>query len=358
MSPRPTRVSVIIPAYNAETTLPRVLAALRDLPRDWELIVVDDHSTDGTAEIARRHGAQVLLSHGSRCDHAARNTGAAAARGEVLAFLDADVVASVTTIAAAARMLERKRVGCVFAVYDRGAHLGDLVSRYKNFWIRHSTLRAPRPLRWINTSLAVLGREHLHAVGGFPEAFTCLHGGGDLHFGARLARGSGPILVDERVEVTHLKRFTLARLARNDFLRARGWLRLALAQRGTREVLRRPRQANVGARFSWGCMASAAGLALLGFAALEPLLLAPAAGGFVASAVLSGDFLAAAARERIRGWPLFVPLLWFDQLACAAGLATEVLSRIARPLRRRAARPELVTAEDRARGVGLEHGAA
>jgi len=85
-------MSVIVPAYNAQDTLGSCLAALQaqSLPRDrYEVIVVDDGSTDRTADIARQYGAR-LLHQPNAGPAAARNRGAQAARGEILLFTDAD----------------------------------------------------------------------------------------------------------------------------------------------------------------------------------------------------------------------------------------------------------------------------
>jgi glycosyltransferase involved in cell wall biosynthesis len=86
-------VSVIVPARDAEATLPRTLAGLghQRVPGDFEIIVVDDRSRDATARIAR--GAPLplrLLGGDGSGPAAARNLGAAAARAPALAFLDAD----------------------------------------------------------------------------------------------------------------------------------------------------------------------------------------------------------------------------------------------------------------------------
>ncbi len=84
-------VSVVICAYNAERTLEECLESLRR-PRypNFEVIVIDDGSTDSTKEIAERFPEFRLISHENRGLSAARNDGIAAAQGEVIAFTDAD----------------------------------------------------------------------------------------------------------------------------------------------------------------------------------------------------------------------------------------------------------------------------
>jgi glycosyltransferase involved in cell wall biosynthesis len=96
-------ISFVIPAYNEELELPSTIAAIEDAAgqvrqwdglvlwrdRQYEIIVVDDASTDATAEIAKGAGAKVV-SISRRQIAAARNAGAHAARGDILFFVDAD----------------------------------------------------------------------------------------------------------------------------------------------------------------------------------------------------------------------------------------------------------------------------
>jgi glycosyltransferase involved in cell wall biosynthesis len=114
-------ISFIVPAYNEELELPATIAAIRaaaekiDPPHDgfavankYEIIVVDDASTDATPEIAVKTGAQVV-SIERRQIAAARNAGARTARGEVLFFVDADTRINARHVAEAMAALN---AGC------------------------------------------------------------------------------------------------------------------------------------------------------------------------------------------------------------------------------------------------------
>jgi exopolysaccharide biosynthesis polyprenyl glycosylphosphotransferase len=87
-------ISVIIPAYNAERTLPYTLRALQNqtIPRDlYEVIVVDDASTDGTAAVVHEFGVR-YRNQNKEGPAAARNLGVRAARGEIILFTDSDCI--------------------------------------------------------------------------------------------------------------------------------------------------------------------------------------------------------------------------------------------------------------------------
>jgi glycosyltransferase involved in cell wall biosynthesis len=107
-------LSFIIPAYNEERYLAATLAALREATASigiaHEVIVVDDGSTDATAEVARTYDAQVLpveLRHIA----ATRNSGARHAQGSILFFIDADTLIDVVVLRAALDTLENGAIG-------------------------------------------------------------------------------------------------------------------------------------------------------------------------------------------------------------------------------------------------------
>ena len=83
-------ISIVIPAYNEEHFLPRLLESIEDQEfRDYEIIVADNHSKDTTVKIAQQYGVRIVE---GGLPAVARNRGAEAAKGEYLLFLDADTV--------------------------------------------------------------------------------------------------------------------------------------------------------------------------------------------------------------------------------------------------------------------------
>lgn len=109
-------VSIIVPAYNEEKVIGECLQAIMASCRDvtswegrFEVIVSNNNSSDNTAEIAENHGAKVVFEPENQIARA-RNTGAAAAKGEWLVFIDADTRANPQLFQKLAQTLELPRL--------------------------------------------------------------------------------------------------------------------------------------------------------------------------------------------------------------------------------------------------------
>ncbi len=85
------RVSVVIPVHNEASTLSKVLVEVRKL-EPYEIIIVDNGSTDGTKEIALQHNCRVIYYRYSLGNDVGRAIGAREAKGEIVLFLDGDIV--------------------------------------------------------------------------------------------------------------------------------------------------------------------------------------------------------------------------------------------------------------------------
>src|SRR5262245_773892 len=128
-------VSVVIPAFQAAGTLGQALSGLRaSTSQPAQIIVVDDGSTDESAQIARDRGAAVVpTSGGPLGPAAARNLGAAHAHGDIIFFLDADVVVHADTIARLIAHFEAEpNAAAIFGSYDDQPAVKTKLSQYRN----------------------------------------------------------------------------------------------------------------------------------------------------------------------------------------------------------------------------------
>lgn len=176
-------ISVIVPAWNEADelpwTLPALQRALSELGRGAEIIVVDNASTDGTAEIARAHGAHVV-SEPERRIARARNAGAKAARGRFLIFVDADTRPGAELLRASLSLLDSG------TVCGGGAQVA-FESPHRILYRRGTALWNTVALR-LNLAAGCYvfaTREAFEATGGFSEK---VYAGEEILFSLRMHR--------------------------------------------------------------------------------------------------------------------------------------------------------------------------
>jgi len=224
-------ISVIVPVRDGGEAFARCLAGLTALdPAPLEVLVVDDGSRDPSADEARGAGLRVMTVPTPRGPAAARNLGARHARGDVLFFVDADVVVRPDAVARVARALEDRGVAAVIGSYDATPGATNFLSQYKNlahrYW--HQIARTDGFTFW--GACGAIRTSAFHAVSGFDERYTA-PSIEDIELGYRLRRAGLRIRVDPTLEVTHLKRWTAASLIRTDFAaRALPWSELILRE--------------------------------------------------------------------------------------------------------------------------------
>lgn len=205
-------VSVVIPTYNRLDTLREVVPSLlaQDLPPStYELLICDSNSNDGTAEFLAKVSEQhpgvrhVPGPYGGRAE--ARNAGIAAARGPIVAFNDADIIASPDLLR---RHLERHRGQSGIAVVGWEVQVKDLddYRRKRDRPEERGRLhpQSRRRLSWLYflTGNASVRREDLRRVGGFDESFTG-YGHEDLELGYRLQKAGVRIVYEPQAVNYH-----------------------------------------------------------------------------------------------------------------------------------------------------------
>ncbi|HEY6390185.1 MAG TPA: glycosyltransferase family A protein [Bryobacteraceae bacterium] len=226
-------ISVVIPVHNAAASLGRCLGALKTSTfQNFECVVVDDGSTDDSAALAAASGARVIATGGQRGPAYARNRGVEAAKGEILFFIDADVMVQSGTLAQVANAFEENAaLDALIGSYDEEPAEPNFLSQYKNlmhcFVHQHGRRRAST--FW--TGCGAIRKCAFEEFGGFDESYV-RPSIEDIELGARLVRAGKSIELEPTLMVKHLKRWTLPGLLTSDIRdRAIPWTVLMLRER-------------------------------------------------------------------------------------------------------------------------------
>ncbi|MCI0591189.1 MAG: glycosyltransferase [Gammaproteobacteria bacterium] len=246
----PVSISAIVPVYNSSAfirqSLPPLLA-MHARGEALEIIVVDDSSTDESAEIASALGAKVVPSGGRLGPGAARNVAAQLARGDVLWFVDSDVVVHEDAARQLQAAFAKPTVVAVFGSYDDHPPVRNFFSQYKNLVHHYYHHIAAQEASTFWAGCGAVRKKAFLQVGGFDTMRYTRPSIEDIELGYRLRAKGGRILLLRKLQGTHLKEWRLRDLIQTEiFHRAVPWSRLILQTRdlindlnvGTHERLR------------------------------------------------------------------------------------------------------------------------
>ncbi|HEY2823980.1 MAG TPA: glycosyltransferase [Gemmatimonadales bacterium] len=254
MTPPPL-VTVIVPVFNERDRIGACLRALeaQSYPRDRiETIVVDNGSTDGTPEVAQRMGGVTVLVHPGGGSYAARNAGLTRAKGEVIAFTDADCLPDARWIEEGVRALtEGPYVGLVggrIDVFPADADAPSFIEALDMVVELRQDEFVRRPgAPFAATANAFTSRAVIQTVGPFRAD---LYSSGDVEFGTRVAAAGRAVVYAPDAMVRHPARATLRAAVRR--LRRVRYGRYIVARRGAwTDLLSAWRAAPRGVRAAW-----------------------------------------------------------------------------------------------------------
>lgn len=212
------RASIIIPAYNAARTLRGTLRALsqQSLPRsDYEIIVVDDGSTDGTSAVAAEY-AELVLRQPNRGPAAARNFGIAASAAPIVLFTDADTEPTPAWVETLLRAFDDPSIVGVKGSYR--THQSAWVARLVQVEYEEKYARLARAKRMdlVDTYSAGYRRSVFVVHGGFDESFPSASSE-DKDFSFRLAAENARLVFLPEAVVYHQHAATLGAYGRRKF---------------------------------------------------------------------------------------------------------------------------------------------
>ncbi len=205
------KVSIIIPAYNEESYIGGLLSALThtDYP-DYEIIVVDNSSTDKTADIARSFPQVKVVSETRRGTQAARERGRKEATGEILACLDADCVPNATWLSRAVSLLIKKDAVVVTGplhYYDGPFYFrwSSLILQQTAYFVIHNFLQLTHTGAIMLGCNCLIKAQALQDIGGFDTSI--LFYGDDTDTGRRLSKVGHVVFSNRLLMNTSSRRF-------------------------------------------------------------------------------------------------------------------------------------------------------
>lgn len=218
--PPAPKYSVIVPAYQMASLVGACLDALnhQTLPRDlYEIIVVDDGSTDGTGDVAAAKPGVCVIRQPNAGAAAARNTGAAAARGELLLFTDADCAPTPNWIAAMVAPFADPGVAGTKGTYL--THQRGVLPRFTQleYQDRYDRMAKADSIDFVDTYSAAYRRDLFQINGGFDVGFLFDE---DQEFSFRLTEKGYRLIFVPTAQVYHHHNTTLRAYVRRKFLAA------------------------------------------------------------------------------------------------------------------------------------------
>ena len=198
--------SIIVPAYNATHTLAPCIHALQhqtNVPGDYEIIIVDNGSTDDTVALAQRSGVQVIHQQ-KRGPASARNMGIQAAKGNIVCFTDADCEPQPTWLSeiVAPLLANLEIAGCKGAYCCRQT---ELFARFVqlDYEDKYDILQSHEYIAFMDFYSASYRRDILLAIGKFNEQFTAANSE-DRELSYRLASAGHKMVFQRSAVVCHL----------------------------------------------------------------------------------------------------------------------------------------------------------
>jgi glycosyltransferase involved in cell wall biosynthesis len=222
------KISIVIPCKNGSKTIGLLLDSIFKFIQEEEVILVDDDSKDNTIEIASKYPAIKILATGSNLGPAvARNIGAENCNGEIILFLDSDVILLTSPFEMLRKIFkQRKDIGAVIGVYCK------IPANDYGFWPNYKAIQSYyyyqtteiKDISWFWASMGAIRKEYFFKAGKFDSRYIDA-GLEDVEFGRRLKKITHIYLLKEFIVKHHFQETFIAN-ARNHYKRGKQWMRI------------------------------------------------------------------------------------------------------------------------------------
>ncbi len=224
-----TFISVVIPNHNGGRTIGKCLAAVLASQYDrFEVIVVDDASTDNSIGLISAFPCRLIRLGRQAGASGARNTGARGSAGEVIFFIDADCLVAENTLSLVHKAMSGRKDIVTGGSYTPLPYDNNFFSIFQSIFIHYSELKQKEPDYIASHSMAIEKRV-FEKSGGFPEQFLPIIE--DVEFSHRLRRTGYTLRMDPDILVRHIFGYTFRKSLGNAFRKSHYWVMYSLENR-------------------------------------------------------------------------------------------------------------------------------
>jgi GT2 family glycosyltransferase len=235
-------ISVVIPNYNGSSTIRECLRALFSSEYDnYEVIVVDDCSTDGSLDIILEFPCKIISLKNHSGASFARNRGAEEAQGDILFFTDSDCLLLPDTLKKVDEFIRQQGRGIIVGgTYTRLSYDRRFFSDFQSVFINYSETKHPLSPDYIPTHAMAIYKKDFISIGGFKEDFLPILE--DVEFCHRAKRHGYRLAINPEIQVQHVFNYSLRGSLYNAYRKSTYWTfysiknRDILADSGTASV--------------------------------------------------------------------------------------------------------------------------
>ena len=216
-------ISVIIPCYNSAHTIGVCLhALLQSNYANYEIIVVDDYSSDKSRKIIRKYPCRLISLPRHRGAGYARNVGARACRGNILFFTDADCVLQKNTLRTVAETMTTVANNVIVGgTYTRHPYDKEFFSCFQSLFVHYGETKHIRNPDYIATHALAMHAALFQQHDGFNNReFPILE---DVEYSHRLKRSGVTLMMNPALQVQHIFNFSFVRSMQNAIRKTRFW---------------------------------------------------------------------------------------------------------------------------------------
>lgn len=211
------KISVIIPAYNAQRTLRETLTSIYTSEfKDYEVMVIDDASNDKTVEIAKEFNCRIVKSEGYRNCALARNTGIKQSRADILVFIDSDIIINKNGLGLIGKNFEdNPEISGLTGMLSKYTPDDNFLTQYKNLYMHYIFKNMPKEMEFLYGGICALRRDAIYKHNLFFDKEIVR--ANDTELGARITQKGLKIFLIKDLAVTHLKEYHPISFLKNEF---------------------------------------------------------------------------------------------------------------------------------------------